>query len=139
MEADQIIAEIARTTGLRLDKADPILAAAVVNEILLDQALVKLDRQVKVQADRVTAASTQAVLDAKKEAALLITDAGEWIESKIKAAGETATKQIQAELQIEVQKAKDAERAAVRAALLTGFLGLAVLSGFVGILLAQVR
>ena len=72
MEADQLIADIARTTGLRLDKADPILAAAVINEVLLDQALVKLDRQVKVQADRVTAASTQAVLDAKKEAGALL-------------------------------------------------------------------
>jgi hypothetical protein len=113
MEADQLIADIARTTGLRLDKADPILvpaiieprvtgnraetaegqlmgwrcpcialhrfwilAAAVINEVLLDQALVKLDRQVKVQADRVTAASTQAVLDAKKEAGALLTEAG---------------------------------------------------------------
>ena len=73
MEADQLITEIARTTGLRLDKADPILAAAVINEALLDRALVKLDRQVKIQADRVTAASTQAVLDAKKEAELLLT------------------------------------------------------------------
>jgi hypothetical protein len=71
MEADQLIAEIARTTGLRLDKADPILAAAVINEMLLDRALVKLDRQVKIQADRVTAASTQAVLDAKRGAELL--------------------------------------------------------------------
>ena len=82
MEADQLIAEIARTTGLRLDKADPILAAAAINEILLDRALVKLDRQVKVQADRVTAASTQAVLDAKREAEALLTEAGEWIEGK---------------------------------------------------------
>ena len=87
MEVDQLIAAISRTTGLRLDKSDPILAAAAINDALLDQALVKLDRQVKVQADRVTAASTQAVLDAKKEAEALFTEGGEWFVARIKAAG----------------------------------------------------
>ena len=41
MEVEQLIAEIARTTGLRLDKSDPILATAIINDILLDRALVK--------------------------------------------------------------------------------------------------
>jgi hypothetical protein len=57
MDADQLVAEIARQTRVRLNTADPILAAAVINELLLDRALAKLDRQVQVQADRVTAAS----------------------------------------------------------------------------------
>jgi hypothetical protein len=74
MDAEQLVAEIARKTGIRLSTADPILAAAVINELLLDKALAKLDRQVQVQADRVTAASTQAVADAKKEAEALLTE-----------------------------------------------------------------
>ena len=46
MDAKDLIAAIARETGVRLSAADPILAVAVINELMLDQALVKLDRQV---------------------------------------------------------------------------------------------
>ena len=139
MEADQLIADIARTTGLRLDKADPILAAAVINEVLLDQALVKLDRQVKVQADRVTAASTQAVLDAKKEAAVLLTEAGEWIEARIKAAGEAAAGTGLEELRQARQVGQDTKRAVIRATWILAVVGLVVLSGIGGAALAALR
>ena len=139
MEADQLIAEIARTTGLRLDKADPILAAAVINEVLLDRALVKLDRQVKIQADRVTAASTQAVADAKKEAELLLTDAGSWIDGRMKAAGEAAAALLLAELQQQMQAAQKARRAMVRAAWLMTIICSAALSGAGGVVLASLR
>src|SRR4029077_308498 len=98
MDADQLVAEIARQTGVRLSTADPILAAAVINELLLDKALAKLDRQVQVQADRVTAASTQAVADAKEEAEALLTEAGAWLEARIKTAGEAAAGMALAEL-----------------------------------------
>jgi hypothetical protein len=108
MEANQLIAEVARTTGVRLDKSDPILAAAVVHEALLNEVLAKLDRQVTIQADRVTAASTQAVVDAKREAELLLTDAGTWIDGRMKAAGEAAAALVLAELHLETQSAQKA-------------------------------
>ena len=139
MEADQLIADIARTTGLRLDKADPILAAAVINEVLLDRALVKLDRQVKVQADRVTAASTQAGEDAKREAEALLTEAGEWIQARIKAAGETAAGMVLAELRQEMQAAERTRRTMVRAAWAMAIIGLVLLSGLAGVILAGLR
>ena len=139
MEADQLIADIARTTGLRLDKADPILAAAVINEVLLDRALVKLDRQVKIQADRVTAASTQAVLDAKKEAELLLTDAGGWIDGRMKAASEAAAALLMVELRRETLAAQRAWRAMVRAAWLMVVICLAALSGAGGVVLASLH
>lgn len=139
METDQLIAEIARTTGLRLDKADPILAAAVINEMLLDQALVKLDRQVKIQADRVTAASTQAVLDAKKEAELLISDAATWIEERMKAAGGAAAALVLAELRLETQAAREARRTIVRAAWIIALTSLVVGSGAAGFVLATLH
>ena len=85
MDREQLIAEIARETGIRLDPTDPILAAAAINEILLDKALAKFDRQVKAQADRMIAASAQTLVDAKKEAELLLTEGGEWAEGRIKA------------------------------------------------------
>lgn len=139
MEANQLIAEVARTTGVRLDKSDPILAAAVVHEALLNEVLVKLDRQVTIQADRVTAASTQAVVDAKREAELLLTDAGTWIDGRMKAAGEAAAALVLAELHLETQAAQKAGRAMVRAAWLMAITGLAALCGAGGIFLASLR
>ena len=139
MELNQLIAEIARTTGLRLDRSDPILAAAAINEVLLDQALMKLDRQVKAQADRVTAASTQAVLDAKTQAEAMLTEAGEWIEARIKTAGEAAAERVTGELRKETRKAEKARRTTVRVAWAMAVVGLIVLSALGGIVLAGIR
>lgn len=139
MEANQLIGEVARTTGVRLDKSDPILAAAVVHEALLNEVLVKLDLQVKIQADRVTAASTQAVVDAKKEAELLLTDTGGWIDERMKAAGEAAAALMLAELRQEIQAAQKARRAMVRAAWFLSVICSAALSGAGGIALASLR
>jgi hypothetical protein len=139
MEAGQLIAEVARTTGVRLDRSDPILAAAVIHEALLNEALVKLDRQVAIQADRVTAASTQAVVDAKKQAELLLTDAGSWIEARIMAAGEAAASRVVAQLQEETSKAERANRITVRIAWFISAVGLMALSGLCGLLLAGLR
>ena len=139
MDAKDLITAIARETGVRLSAADPILAVAVINELMLDQALVKLDRQVKVQADRVTAVSTQAVVDAKKEAEALLTEAGEWIEARITVAGETAAKMVLAELRRETESARKASRAAILAAWVTAMAGLIVLCGLGGMALAGLR
>jgi len=139
MDAKDLITAIARETGVRLSAADPILAVAVINELMLDQALVKLDRQVKVQADRVTAASTQAVVDAKKEAEALLTEAGEWIEARITVAGETAAKMVLAELRRETESARKASRSAILAAWVTAIAGLIVLCGLGGMALAGLR
>ena len=139
MERDQLIAEVARATGVRLDRSDPILAAAVVQETLLNEVLVKLDRQVTVQADRVTAASTQAVADAKKEAEALLTETGEWLDVRIKAAGEAAAALLLVEVRRETDAAYKARRSMVRAAWLLVTLCLAGLAGAGGIALASLR
>ena len=136
MDLEQLIAEVNRITGVRLTTTDPILAASVINEILLDKALTKLDRQMKVQADRVTVASTQAVVDAKKEAEALLTEAGVWIEARIKVAGEAAVAMVLADLRKETAKAERASRVAVRAAWATAVVGLVILCGLGGMALA---
>jgi small-conductance mechanosensitive channel len=139
MEANQLIAEVARATGVRLDRSDPILAAAVVHEALLNEVLAKLDRQVTIQADRVTAASTQAVVDAKKEAETLLTDAGEWVDVRMKAAGEAAAALVLVEIRKEIVAAQAARRAMTRTAWLLVTVCLAGLSGVGGIVLANLR
>ena len=75
----------------------------------------KLDRQVMIQANRVTAASTQAIVDAKKEAEALLTDAGEWLDIRMKAAGEAAAALVLVETRKEIEAARKARHALVLA------------------------
>jgi hypothetical protein len=138
MNAEQLVAEIARETGIKLSTADPVLASAAINEILLNQALAKLDRLVKAQADRVTAASAQVVVDAKKEAEALLSEGGEWAQARIKAAVEAAGAVVLTDLRQETVKAERARRVAVRAAWATAIVGLVILSGLGGMALAAI-
>ena len=137
MDRQQIIAAVARETGVKLSPADPILAAVAVNQIMLDQALAKLDQQVQAQANRVTAASTQAVVDAKREAELLLTEGGIWFEARIKAAGEAAAALVLANLRQETARAERASRQAVRAAWVAAAGGLVFVCGLAGVFLGS--
>jgi hypothetical protein len=136
MHRDQIIAAVTRETGVKLSSADPILAAVAINDVLLDQALAKLDRQVKQQADRVTAASTQIVADAKAAAELIVNEAGEWAEARIKTAGEAAAASVLFALQQETAKAARASQVAVRIAWGVGIVALFALCAMGGMALA---
>jgi hypothetical protein len=138
MDRAELIATVSRATGVRLDPSDPVLAAATINEVLLDQALAKLDRQTKLHADRMVAASTQMLVEAKKEAEALLTDGGVWAEGRIKMAGESAAAIVLADLRQETAKAERAHRAAVRVAWVTTLVGLVVMSGLGGIALATI-
>src|SRR6516164_3060624 len=69
MERDRLIAEIARETGISLDRADPLLAAATINRILLDEARTELQRAVRTSGDQVSAACLQQIEAAKAAAA----------------------------------------------------------------------
>jgi hypothetical protein len=44
MERDRLIAEVAKEAGVSLDRADPLLAAATINRVLLEEALAELQR-----------------------------------------------------------------------------------------------
>jgi hypothetical protein len=105
----------------------------------LDQALAKLDRQVKQQADRVTAASTQAVVDAKAAAEMIVTEAGTWAETRIKTAGEAAAASVLLTLKQETAKAEQAGRIATRAIWIVAVIAAVALSGMAGMMLATIR
>jgi len=138
MDRDELIAAVSRATGVRFDPADPVFAAATINEVLLDQALAKFDRQMKMHTDRMVATSTQMLVDVKKEAEALLTEGGVWAEVRIKAAGESAAAVVLADLRQETAKAERAHRAAVRVAWVTALVGLVILSGLGGIALAAI-
>ena len=78
-------------------------------------------------------------MDAKKEAEALLTEAGEWIEARITAAGETAAKMVLTELRRETESVRKASRSAILAAWVTATAGLIVLCGLGGMALAGLR
>jgi len=104
---------------------------------LLDAALAKLDRQVKVQADRVTLASTASIEAAKKQAELIVTKAGEWAATQIKTAAAEAAALVIADIQTETAKVRVASRVAVRAAWAAAFCAILVVAGLAGIVLSR--
>ena len=102
------------------------------------EAVGAIDRQVKAQAERVIGASTQAVVGAKKEAEALLTEPGEWAETRIKAAGEAAATTVLSDFRQETAKAERARQGTVRAAWATAMIGLVILSGLGGMALATI-
>jgi hypothetical protein len=138
MNVEQLAAQVARQTGIRLSVADPIFSVAAIHETLFNDAIVKMDRAMKAEADRITAASTQAVLDAKREAELLITEGGAWAERRIKEAGQEAGAMMLANLRQELGEAKRAGRFATRTAWVAGVGCMMILSGLGGMALATI-
>jgi hypothetical protein len=133
MERDRLIAEIAKETGIRLDRADPLLAATVINRILLDEALSELQRALRTSEDRVSAACVQQIEAAKAAAAALITDAGVWSAERLREAAAEATNAVIERLREETAKTQRAGRIALRAAWAAagiGSLAVAATGGF---------
>jgi hypothetical protein len=138
MELERLIGEVNRVMGVRLERTDPILAAGIINEMLLDKALAKLDQHIKVQMDRVTAAATQSVLESRREGEAIVTQGGAWIEKRINEAAQKATAILLADLREEAAKSHRAIRFATRAAWVAGVGCMMILSGLGGIALATI-
>ena len=132
MDKDRLIADIARETGVQLDTSDPILAAAVINERLLDASLAELRKLMKGAADQFTAANLQGEASAKQAASEVINKAADWLGTKFKEVAQEATAGMLAELREETAKAEAASRTAVRAAWTAGAIGAVALSAIAG-------
>jgi len=116
MDQKQIIAQVQRETGMKISTADPVLAVAAMNEVIFDQALEKLDRNMKGQADRIVINSAETLKSAEKIAEKLINDAGDWFETRLKAAAEAAAERVIGDIRAERERAERASHIAVRAA-----------------------
>lgn len=132
MDKNRLIADIARETGVQIDASDPILAAAVVNERLLDASLADLRDLVKGAADQLSAVGMQNEASAKRVASEIINNASDWLEAKFKDAAQQATAGMLAELREETARAETASRTAVRAAWTAGAIGAVALSAIAG-------
>ena len=90
----------------------------------------------KAAADQVTAASAQHLAAAKRQAELLITDGGEAVAERLKAAGEAVAASMMMQLRQETARAEKASRVAIRAAWTTAALTAIALSGLAGTCIA---
>lgn len=132
MNRKQLLSAIAGETGVRVSEDDPVLTVAVINKILLEAAVDRLEQVVKEAGDRVTAASAQHLAAAKREAELLIADGGEAVAERLKAAGEAVTAAMMTQLRQETARAEKAGRIAVRTAWTTAALTAIAFSGLAG-------
>ena len=132
MDKNRLIADIARETGVQLDASDPILAAAVINERLLDASLADLRKLMTGAAEQFTAANLQNEASAKQAASDVINKAADWLDAKFKTVAQEATAGMLAELRQETAKAEAASRTAVRAAWTAGVIGALALSAIAG-------
>jgi hypothetical protein len=138
MERDRLIAEIARETGIRLDRGDPLLAAATINRILLDEALAELQRAARVSGDQVSAACLQQIEAAKTAAAALITDAGAWSAERLREAAAAASNALIERLREETAKAQHAGRIALGAVWAAAGIGALAVAATAGVWLATI-
>ncbi len=136
IDREQLVADLAKVHGIRLDADDPVLVAALLNQRLLDEAIARLELAVRVSADRVTAAAAQQVDGAKDIAASFVTRAGEWSAERLRTAADEAGRALLLQVRQEAARAKRASQTAVRTAWLIAGMGAIVLAGFTGFLLA---
>jgi hypothetical protein len=134
IDREQLVADLAKAHGIRVDPDDPILIAALLNRRILDESMTALESAVRVSADRITVASLQHLDAARQSASVLITEAGEWSAARLKAAGDEAANAVLHRLQLETAKAERASRSAFFAAWIAGgmcAIGIAGVAGFV--------
>ncbi len=147
MDRDLLIATVRKETGIKLDRADPVLATAVINDALLDHALAKLDASMRAMADRQSATaaaateqqaevSKQHLEDAKTAAAVLVNSSAEWVARQLRQSSEEATAFMLTELRKETAKAQAASRLALRFAWIAGGAAAITAAGLTGFLIA---
>jgi hypothetical protein len=120
MDADQLIAEVARTHGVRLGRDDAILIAATINRLTLNEALAEIRKAVQESQDQIAAGTVQQVEAAKATAARIITEAAGYAAERLRAAGDEAAQLVVDSARRQLVEIETARRAVVRTAYVTG-------------------
>ena len=123
MDQATLLTQVQRRTGVRLSATDPILAAAVINEVMLEAALDEIQKLVKGVGGQLDAALVQAEVSAKASAAKVIMDASAWLEVRFKEMAQDATASILADIRTELRQVEKTARTARRAAWTAGVGG----------------
>lgn len=143
MDTEAILAKVAAEHRVVLDKADPILIAVTLNELVLQEYLEHAERAAESSANRSSALAEQYQQAAKETAERLVSGAGQYIVDEVHRAGKEVQQSWQATLQSYAeqsqQAARDAGRAkhtAVWAAVCAGVLAALAVGIGIGTLLA---
>lgn len=132
MDVKQVVAQVKKETGIKLDELDPVLAVAAINDVLLDDALAKMDHSIQMAVSRFESAARRSEDAAKTAASQVINSAADWLVLQMKQAAHDASREMLVELYAEVRKAHLARKAAVTAAWASGGAALFLMTVLVG-------
>jgi hypothetical protein len=132
-DRNQIIRAISREIGARIDRDDPLVVAALLNERMLEESLRKIEAMVKEQADRIVAAGQDCVEKmeearnagsdiARQQSEAALRSSIEWVETRIREAGDRVIESVLSQLREEVEKAERASKVALWSAYAAGFV-----------------
>lgn len=132
MDRDRLIADVHRETGIQLDEADPLLAAAVINERMLDASLADLRKLIKGAAEQLGAVGVANEVAAKRLASEVVNSAAKYLGTQFKDAAQEAAAGMLAGMRQEVAKAEAAAERSRKFAFWSGAIGAGSLSLILG-------
>lgn len=132
MDRNRLIADVHRETGIQLDEADPLLAAAVINERMLDASLADLRKLVKGAAEQLGAVGVANEAAARRLASEVVNSAAEYLGNQFKDAAQEAAAGMLAEMRRETSKAEAAAERSRKFAFWSGAIGAGSLSLILG-------
>src|SRR5690348_14082226 len=116
MDANGIIAEVAKRNQVVLAPTDPVMVIATIAELQIEAGRTALAKVVTEALDQASAGTAQQIEAARKIGEAIITGAAQWSGDQIRQAGEQAAERVRAEVVSHDQRAGKTERVAVYAA-----------------------
>jgi hypothetical protein len=135
MDANEIIAEVAKRNRVVLAPTDPVMVVATIAELQIDAGRKALAKVVTEALDQASAGTEQQIEAARKIGETIITGAAAWSAEQIRKAGEQAAERVQAQVAALDQRASRAERTAIYAASVAVGAVVLMVAGIAGYLL----
>ena len=111
MDANEIIAEVAKRNQVVLAPTDPVMVIATIAELQIEAGRKALAKVVTEALDQASAGTEQQIEAARKIGEAIVTGAAQWSADQIRQAGEQAAERVRAEVVALGQPAAKAERA----------------------------
>ncbi len=116
MDANEIIAEVAKRNRVVLAPTDPVMVVATIAELQMEAGRKALAKVVTEALDQASAGTEQQIEAARKIGEAIITGAAAWSAEQIRKAGDQAAERVQAQVAALDHRASRAERTAICAA-----------------------
>jgi hypothetical protein len=94
MDADRLLAEVAKRHGTLLDRRDPVMIMATMAEIVMEDAQASIRQMLTEAQEQVTAATNRQTEQAQKKAEVIITKSGTWVEDRVRFAMGVASTEL---------------------------------------------